>query len=201
MNIERTDMNRIQTIEAMIETIGFDGLEALVAEGLRRRLNVREIARHLNIPLDKAKFFALGHEDEFPLHPGERIRALVPSAFGWQGFGTVIKHSGDLVRFSIDGYKPGTSDHNYFCRDQVELTTMPELLPEGATFDENDYIAIPCELSPSGMQIQFYCPHCKTTHRHNAELGGAGYRTPHCQKRDSPLWARSNYYIYPKSKH
>lgn len=194
-------MTKNQTIDHLYATIGFAGVDALVAEGMRRRMTVREIAQHLNIPQANAGFFALGHENEFPLQPGERIRALVPSAFGWKGYGTVIQHSGDLVQFSIDGYKPGTNNHNYFCRDQVELTTMLELLPEGATYDENDYIAIPCELSPSGKQIQFYCPHCKTTHRHGAELGGAGYRTPHCQKRDSPLWARGNYYIYPKSKH
>lgn len=193
--------SRTKTIEALLETVGMDGLQALVTEGLHRRMTVKAIARHLNIPLDNAEFFAIGHENEFPLKPGDRIRALVPSAFGWQGYGTVIQHSGDTVQFSIDGYKPGTHDHNYFCRDQVGLTTMPELLPEGATYDESEYIAIPCELSPSGKQIQFYCPHCKTTHRHGAELGGAGYRTPHCQKHDSPLWARGSYYIYPKSKH
>lgn len=190
-----------RTFDYLLETIGDDGLKALIHVGLRRRMTVRQIAHHLNIPVGNAGTFALRYEYECQLQPGDRIRALVPSAFCWQGYGTVIWHSGDLVQFSIDGYKPGTSDNNYFCRDQLELTTMLELLPEGATYDDNEYIAIPCELSPSDKQIQFYCPHCKATHRHGAELGGAGYRTPHCQKRDSPLWARGNYYIYPKSKH
>jgi len=83
------------------------------------------------------------------------------------------------------------------------LTTLglAERLRGGATFTEDGYIAIPCDFSPSGKQIQFYCPHCKDTHRHGAEAGGTGYRVPHCHKSDSPLKARGDYYIYPKAKH
>lgn len=86
-------------------------------------------------------------------------------------------------------------------RYEVELTDTPELLPEGASFDDEGCIAIPCDLSTSGKQIQFYCPHCKDTHRHGAEAGGTGYRVPHCHKSDSPLKASGDYYIYPRAKH
>jgi hypothetical protein len=36
-------MTKTQTIDHLIETIGFEGLGALVREGLRRRMTVREI--------------------------------------------------------------------------------------------------------------------------------------------------------------
>jgi hypothetical protein len=193
-------MTKNQTIDHLIETIGFEGIGALVREGLRRRMTVREIANHLNIPMKNAGSFALGHENEFQLQPGERVHLLTNSA-GWRGNGTVIEHRHNGVRIKKDGTPPLTFGIVEVMRHEVELTDTPELLPEGATYDKNGCIAIPCDFSPSGKQLQFYCPHCKTIHRHGAEDGGMGYRSPHCHKSDSPLKACGDYYIYPKAKH
>jgi hypothetical protein len=193
-------MTKNQTIDHLIETIGFEGIGALVREGLRRRMTVREIAKHLNIPQDNAGFFAIGHENEFPLQPGERVRLLTNSA-GWCGNGTVIEHRHNGVRIKKDGTPPltfGDEDGPYnigiveAMRYEVELTNLQELLPEGATYDENGYITIPCDLSPSGKQLRFYCPHCKDWHRHGIP---GGYRGAHCHKSDSPLLARGNIYL------
>jgi len=185
-------MTKNQTIDHLIETIRFEGIGALVREGLRRRMTVREIAKHLNIPQKNAEFFALGHENEFPLQPGERVRLLTNSA-GWCGNGTVIEHRHNSVRLRKDGTPPhGDAGVVEAMRYEVELTNLQELLPEGATFNEDGYIAIPCELTPTGRQLRFYCPHCKDWHRHG--LPG-GYVGAHCYKRDSPLLARGSIYL------
>jgi len=198
---KETIMTKTQTIDHLYATIGFAGVDALVAEGIRRRMTVREISRHLNIPQANAGFFAIGHENEFPLQPGERVR-LLKDVMGWRGNGTVIEQLHNSVRLRKDGApKHGDAGIVEAMRHEVELTNMQELLPEGATFNDDGCIAIPCDLSTSGKQIQFYCPHCKDTHRHGAEAGGTGYRSPHCHKSDSPLKACGDYYIYPKAKH
>ena len=195
-------MTKTQTIDHLIETIGFEGLGALVREGLRRRMTVREIARHLNIPMDNAGFYAIGHENEFALEPGERVRLLTDSA-GWRGNGTVIEHRHDTVRIKKDGTPPLTfSDEDGLhtvgvvmaSRHEVELTDKPELLPEGASFNDDGYIVVPVEPTPTGRQLQFYCPHCRTTHRHGLP---EGYRVPHCHKPDSPLKVRGSIYLIP----
>lgn len=200
--------SRTKTLETLWNAVGNDGLEALVAEGCRRGLTVSQIADKLNIPHDNARIFAVGHEP--PLKVGDRIRALVPSVFGWQGYGTVTHDQiGNAVRFRVDGYPPdiiGDDEDAYqwfdggadFCRHEVELSDMPELLPEGATYNEYGILAIPCDLSPKGTQLVFYCPHCKQSHRHGVP---GGYRASHCTKKDSPLNARGEYVVFQKVKH
>lgn len=192
-------MTRNKTIERMFSTIGTDGILALVAEGRRRRMTIKEIARHLNIPLSNAEFFALGHKNEFPLNPGERVRMLA-NAMGWRGNGAIIEHRHDSVCLRKDGVsKHGDIGIVEAMRYEVELTDMPELLPEGAFFNEDNYLVVPCEPTPTKTQLQFYCPHCKTWHRHG--MGNGGDVGAHCQKQDSPLLARGSIFLLPRTVH
>lgn len=186
-----------RTFDHLLETIGHDGLTALVHEGLRRRMPVKAIAQHLNIPVGNAGFYAVGHENIFPLRPGERVRHL---AKHW--LGTVINQAGETVRILIDG-TPKTAEVGIVAvaRHDLELTSEPELLPAGATFNEDGCLSIPCEVSPSGKQLEFYCPHCRSTHRHGNPIhGGTSYRTPHCHKPGSPLNARGDIFLVPKPR-
>ena len=195
--------SRTKTIEALFGVIGIDGIDVLVAEGCRRGLSVRQIADRLNIPLDNAEFFAIGHER--PLKAGDRIRALVPLMSSWQGYGTVTRDQvGNGIEFRKDGYPPDIleGDENDFqsfggageaMRYEVELTTMPELLPAGTAYDGDGHLVVPCGLTQTGKQLEFYCPHCKQMHRHG---NGGGHRVSHCIKQDSPL--RRGYYIVAK---
>jgi hypothetical protein len=186
-------MTKNQTIDRLFETIGVKGIEALVREGIRRRMSVREIAKHLNIPLDNAGFFAIGHENEFPLEPGERVCPL-PGSRVWCGHGTVIEQCGESVKLRKDGTaKNGDSGIITVMRAEVVLSDMPELLPEGATFNDVGYLVVPCKPTPDGMNLHFHCPHCKKWHLHG--IGNGGYRVPHCQKQDSPLLARGSIYL------
>jgi hypothetical protein len=105
------------------------------------------------------------------------------------------------VRLKKDGTPPltfGDEDGPYnigiveAMRYEVELTAAPELLPEGASFNADGCIVVPVEPTPTGRQLQFYCPHCRDWHRHGL---GDGYRIAHCHKRDSPLLARGSIYL------
>lgn len=191
-------MTRTEHFSHLLDSVGFDGLQALVAEGLRRRMTIRQIAKHLNIPMDNVDFFAIGSENLFPLRPGERVRLLTDS-IGWRGNGTVIQQEFERVLIRKDGTPPHDSPvaapQVMAMRYEVALTDEPELLPDGAYYDENGALAIPCKLTPSGKQLTFYCPHCRDWHRHGIP---AGYRGAHCSRRDSPLLARGDIYVFPK---
>lgn len=193
-------MTRNQTIERMFSTIGTDGILALVAEGQRRRMTTRAIAKHLNIPMSSAEFFALGHENEFPLNPGERVRMLA-DAMGWCGNGTVIaqQYDDEFIRLRKDGAPEKIGCIVSALRHEVVLTDMPELLPEGATFNDCGYLVVPCEPTPDGKHLHFYCPHCKKWHLHG--IGNGGYVGANCQKHDSQLLARGSIFLLPKSVH
>lgn len=196
-------ISRRKNIEAMLATIGTDGIDDLIAEECRRGLTTRQIADKFHIPLNNAKFFALGHANTQLLKAGDRIRLLNPLMSYKYCNGTVIEQIDNFVTFRKDGYPPPTPDMYDYARasalrHEVELTDTPELLPDEATFDQYGYLAIPCELSPKGTQLRFYCPHCKRWHSHGL---GDGYRCSHCTKRDSPLSAREVYYVFLKEQH
>lgn len=135
-----------------------------------------------------------------PLKPGDRVR-LLSKSLGWHGRGTVIRQEFDSVLIHKDGTPPHDSPVAAVpvmaMRHEVALTDEPELLPEGAYFDENGALAIPCTLSPSGKQMSFYCPHCRDWHRHGTP---AGYRGAHCSRRDSPLLARGDIFVFAQSE-
>ena len=192
-------MTRTEHFDYLLDTIGFEGLQALVAEGLRRRMSVKQVAKHLNIPMENVDFFAIGCENLFPLRPGDRVRLLSDTMSCWRGNGRVIKQEFERVLIRKDGTPPHDSPVAAVAamamRHEVALTDEPELLPDGAYYDENGALAIPCKLTPSGKQLTFYCPHCRDWHRHGIP---AGYRVAHCSRRDSPLLARGDIYVFPK---
>jgi hypothetical protein len=186
-------MNRKQTIGHLFLTIGTEGIDVLIREGLRRGMSSVAIMNHLNVPTNTIENFFRRHETEFPLKPGDRVRALV-NFMGWRGNGTVIAEQDcdGLIRLKKDGAPEKMGCIVSALRQEIELTDTPELLPDGAAFNDCGYLEIPCDLSETGQHLEFYCPHCKATHRHG--LPG-GYVIAQCRKADSPLLARDSIFL------